>query len=434
MLDKIILQKCSGVFLSSDLQYGFKQKHSTNQCTFVVNEVIQYYMNNNTNVLVTLLDASKAFDRVEYIKLFKLLISKNICPVVARFLIVLYTNQTFRVRWCSHTTSLVNACNGVKQGGVMSPLLFTVYIDVLLMRLKQSSLGCYIGTTFCGAFGYADDVILLAPTANSLTRMLKVCCEYAAEYNVIFNPDKTKLIVRTHDHTCHLAPDITFMSRKIVIVPYEKHLGFPVGNITFSEIMTKCIIDFMTKVNMVKSHFKHLPPKVMYYLFKTYCMPLYGGPLWDYGSKQVERFYTAWRKAVRYILAIPYRTHGNLLHLLCDDIPVRDQLYKRFVRFFNSLTVSNNHVTRMCASLAINGSNSWVGNNVTVCAEYFSMSRYDLDVCKCDFSENLSDDVYVNVDVIKELMEMKFNNFYSCNNFLLNVEECDELINVLCTS
>jgi len=93
LLDTILLQNCSRVFQTSDRQYGFKQKHSTNQCTFVVNEVIQYYMNNNSNVLMTLLDASKAFDRVHYVKLFKLLISKKICPLVARFLIVLYTTS-----------------------------------------------------------------------------------------------------------------------------------------------------------------------------------------------------------------------------------------------------------------------------------------------------------------------------------------------------
>ena len=63
---------------------GLRKKHSTNQCTFVVNEVLQYYANNNSNTLLTLIDASKAFDRVHYIKLFKLLISRNICPIVAR--------------------------------------------------------------------------------------------------------------------------------------------------------------------------------------------------------------------------------------------------------------------------------------------------------------------------------------------------------------
>ena len=63
-------------------QYGFKKSHSTVHCSFVVNEVIQYYKNNNSNVFVTLLDASKAFDRVEYVNLFRVIVSKGICPII----------------------------------------------------------------------------------------------------------------------------------------------------------------------------------------------------------------------------------------------------------------------------------------------------------------------------------------------------------------
>ena len=89
LLDHILLVKCKDVFKTSSYQFGFKKSHSTSQCTFVVNETIQYYMNNDSNVYVTLLDASRAFDRVEYVKLFKLLISRGICPIVTHFLITL---------------------------------------------------------------------------------------------------------------------------------------------------------------------------------------------------------------------------------------------------------------------------------------------------------------------------------------------------------
>ena len=133
---------------------GLRKNTRTNRCTFVVNEVLQYYANNKSNTLLTLIGARKAFDRVHYIKLFKLLISRNICPIVARFLSVLYTNQTFRVKWCSHVTDMTHASNGVKQGGVMSPLLFTVYIDELLIRLQKCGYGCYIGNSLYGALGY----------------------------------------------------------------------------------------------------------------------------------------------------------------------------------------------------------------------------------------------------------------------------------------
>ena len=95
-----------------------------------------------------MLDASKAFDRVRYCKLFNELLERNISPVVLRILIYMYMNQTLRVQWCQTLTSSFKVCNGVKQGGVLSPILFAVYVDSLLGRLEQSGVGCHIGGHF----------------------------------------------------------------------------------------------------------------------------------------------------------------------------------------------------------------------------------------------------------------------------------------------
>ena len=98
LLDKIILKKCHDLQDTSHQQFGFKKAHSTIQCTFVVNEVTQLYNSSGSDVYITLLDASRAFDRVDYIKLFRLLVSRGICPIATRFLLKLYTQQHVRVR------------------------------------------------------------------------------------------------------------------------------------------------------------------------------------------------------------------------------------------------------------------------------------------------------------------------------------------------
>ena len=99
LLDYIILEKFENVLVTSDSQFGFKKGHSTTQCSFVVNEVIQYYKNRNSNVYITMLDASKAFDKVNYVKLFKLLIKMGLCPLYCRFMVNLYTLQSLNVKW-----------------------------------------------------------------------------------------------------------------------------------------------------------------------------------------------------------------------------------------------------------------------------------------------------------------------------------------------
>ena len=98
-------------------------------------------------------------------------------------------NQSFRVKWCESLTVITGATNGVKQGGVMSPLLFTLYMDQLLLRLKDRGYGCHIGNVFYGALSYADDVILLSPTLCGMNQMLSICELYGVEYSVKFNPE-----------------------------------------------------------------------------------------------------------------------------------------------------------------------------------------------------------------------------------------------------
>ena len=84
------------------------------------------------------------------------------------------------------------AINGVKQGGVSSPVLFCLYIDDLLLTLSKSGVGCFIGKNFVGALAYADDIILVAPTASALHKLLSICGDYASEYCISFNAAKSK--------------------------------------------------------------------------------------------------------------------------------------------------------------------------------------------------------------------------------------------------
>ncbi len=84
------------------------------------------------------LDASKAFDQVQYCKLFNELVNHNISLLVLRLLLNMYTKQKLQVRWGNAMSQQFTVCNAVKLGVVLSPILFAVYIDGLLCRLKEN--------------------------------------------------------------------------------------------------------------------------------------------------------------------------------------------------------------------------------------------------------------------------------------------------------
>ena len=137
LLDNVILHKHSHVLGTSDLQFGFKPKHSTTQCTFVVNQVVEYYSSHGSSVYmyVTLLDASQAFDRVNYVRLFRLLLHRGLCPLLIKFILHMYTLQSLVVNWQGKTSATFECRNGIKQGAVLSPVLFCIYIWMFYLNV-----------------------------------------------------------------------------------------------------------------------------------------------------------------------------------------------------------------------------------------------------------------------------------------------------------
>lgn len=83
------------------------------------------------------MDASKAFDRVKHDKRFILLIERGVQPIIIRTLCDSYKRWKLQVRWNGSLPSTFRTKNGIKQESIMSPVLFTVYMDELLSRLEK---------------------------------------------------------------------------------------------------------------------------------------------------------------------------------------------------------------------------------------------------------------------------------------------------------
>ena len=122
LLDSIIIQDQHVSLKTDDLQIGFKENTSTITCTQLLIETVEYYNSNNTDCFMLLLDASNAFGKIEYVRLFELLRDRNMCQIVLR-LITMYISQKMQMRWGEIVSSQFSVSNGVKQGSGMSPVL-----------------------------------------------------------------------------------------------------------------------------------------------------------------------------------------------------------------------------------------------------------------------------------------------------------------------
>ena len=262
----------------------------------------------------------------------------------------------------------------------MSPLLFNIYIDVLLERLANSGQGRHVGKMFKGCLAYADDVVLLSPTVDALESMLKICEKYSVDFNIMFNTSKSKLLVFSENPT---DVKVHFQGNTIRQVKSETHVSHLMSNsphIKERRVSQACKT-LIGQFNLLSVKLGFCSPEVLYSLFQNYCMSFYACQLWDYSNESVlASVFVTWRKCVRNIFSIPYNTHCNFAHLIAQDSSVRVKLHKRYLKFFNSACNSNNTLVSMMSRIVINGSGSAACRSVIFICSMYDLSKYDISL------------------------------------------------------
>ena len=127
IVDVVVINKHRDKLFTSNLQFAFKPDHSTNMCTTVLKEFTIYYNSRKTNAYICMLDASKAFDRVHFGKLFNLLRIRNLPPLYLRLLLDMYTRQKIctNMEWRSFKCIQCGKCCKTGWNSVPHSFVFT---------------------------------------------------------------------------------------------------------------------------------------------------------------------------------------------------------------------------------------------------------------------------------------------------------------------
>jgi hypothetical protein len=349
ILEYVILELHCKCLMSSDSQFAYKQNCSTTQCTWVASETIHYYKNCKSDVFACLLDCSKAFDKIRYDILFTKLMEKGLSPLILRTIVFSYIHSSVRVKWNGVFSESFDVVNGVRQGAILSPLLFNVYIDELVSNLKNSRNGCWVGSQYYGCLVYADDIMLLAPTVTSLKKMIHTCELFGTEKGLQFNDKKTICIHFHNSRNCSNSslPNIFLNNKLLKWCSHVKHLGHIIS--CCAEFQNDILFrkgKFIACVNNILTEFSFAHPSTKVKLLQMYGCSFYGSCLWDLYSTQAEKLFTSWNIAIRKLFKLPRRTHTRFIEPISGIPHVRYTLKLRYINFVQSLMKSNNELVQ----------------------------------------------------------------------------------------
>ena len=169
------------------------------------------------------------------------------------------------------------------------------------------------------------------------------------------------------------------MVKKIQRISEDVHLGNIFGECS-NEIRIKVTTDdFIRRANTVMSQFKLAPYSIKYKLFKSFCSSLYGFLLWDMSAKSINKFYISWRKCLRQLYQLPYRTHSNLLHLISKDQSIDVQLHLRIMKYVMSNLKSTSSLVRLSTQLCMSGSKSFTCKSINHIMSIHGLSKFQVN-------------------------------------------------------
>ena len=254
--------------------------------------------------------------------------------------------------------------NGVRQGGVLSPVLFAIYLDSLLDSLRSCGRGCFWDTNFCGALCYADDLTILAPSPDSLRKMLAHCEAYAKSHGLHFNVAKTQLICfRRSPALAHAR--LLFCGQPLPLLDSVLHLGNTLNfNLSDKHDIQKKTMAFLRQANFVLFRFQCCDPLVKMKLFQAYCLALYGCSLWQLDCPELHTLGVSFNNVIKKIWSLPRNSHTSVVHCLGSTGSIQNIIFSRFSRLLSSATSHPSALIRSIFTTSAHSCNSnFIGYN-----------------------------------------------------------------------
>jgi hypothetical protein len=301
----------------NECQFGFRSERGTSMGCAFLNDVIHYFNGQGSPVYVCSLDAEKCFDKIWHAGLmFKLW---NVLPLNHWLLLYRwYSMSKALVKWDSTLSEIFPITQGVRQGSVLSPYLFNIFIDGMLNKIQTNKNGLRIGKDKYNCFAYADDVTIFSSTAPGLQCLIDICTEYASLWRFRFGVNKSKCMIAGEsslkvNHKWYLGNECMENTNSLEIL----------GNVFSQDGSSKLNIDKRIKscrqsyysLQAAGMCYKALETNTKVHLWKTVCLPtlLYGCDALKIDKSDLNRLNSIQGTLMKNALGIGKRSHHSSL-------------------------------------------------------------------------------------------------------------------------
>ena len=292
------------------------------------------------------------YSSTEYIKISFMKV--NICSAITliyiseykpRYIILLLT-YIWKLAWNFLLDSVIIRLYNIRQGGILSPKLYSVYVDDLSEYLVKSQIGCHIDNVCVNHVMYADDICLMAPSPAALQKLINICYDFSIQNNLSFNSTKSFCMVlksRLYNLVC---PTFYMNTEILDYAANIKYLGFTFSSDKKDDSdMLRQMRVFYTKANRLLRLFHCCSTDVKLALFRSYCACFYCPFLWTHYKKSTHsKLRVAFNNVHRRILKLPPRSSASTMYAVNHIDSFEILIRKRVVGFIERLKVSNNSI------------------------------------------------------------------------------------------
>lgn len=325
--------------LISKNQIGFKPKARTADHIFTLKSIVDNYKLRKKKVFTAFIDLKKAFDTVWRDGLFYILINHKIPYKLFNIIHSMYQNTNCRIKFPNGLSPHFPSTCGVKQGDVLSPTLFNIFINGLISELDNRSINpIAIGDINITALMYADDIILMSETPEGLQKSLNILNNFCISWKLDINKQKSKIMVFNSNGK-------SFTNQ------------FKIENETLETVKSYCylgiVFNYTGNLNLCKSMLKEKGRKAWFKIKKTFSLDnsccvleklfdtlvvpilLYGSEVWGISNnyKDSSPYESLHLKFMKEILGVNCKTSNIACLAETNRVPLHLKVQTNIIKF-----------------------------------------------------------------------------------------------------